>query len=102
MGKRRGGFNPICFLKGVRGGYFGFWFHDGVGSPRFFMVFSLPALVGLVSLFLKGEIEREMGRENNRGGFFAFFLRSISSCIGLYSLESGGLVADPQQNVPNV
>ena len=32
------------------------------------MVFSLPALVGLVSLFLKGEIEREMGRENNRGG----------------------------------
>ena len=46
----RGGFNPICFLKGVRGGYFGFWFHDGVGSPRFFMVFSLPALVVLVSL----------------------------------------------------
>ena len=38
------------------------------------MVFSLPALVGLVSLFLKGEIEREMGRENNKGGGFCFLL----------------------------
>ena len=40
--------------------------------------FFSPALVGLVSLFLKGEIEREMGRENNRGGVLAFFLRSFS------------------------
>ena len=68
-----GGFNPICFLKGVRGGYFGFWFHDGVGSPRFYIVFL--SGIGWSRIFvLKGEIEREMGRENNRGGGFRFLL----------------------------
>ena len=50
--------------------FYGF-FSSGIGCSRIFV--------------LKGEIEREMGRGNNRGGvFFAFFLRSVSSCIGLY------------------
>ena len=63
---------------------FGFWFYDGVGSPQFYGFFS--SGIGWSRIFvLKGEIERDMGRENNRGGF-AFFLRSVSSCVGLYSL----------------
>ena len=59
------------FPKMGRGGCscFGFWFHDGVGSPRFFMVFSSGIGCSRIFVFLKGEIEREMGRENNRGGF---------------------------------
>ena len=62
---------------------FGFCFTTVWGLHNF-MVFSPPALVGLVSLFLKGEIERDMGRERDRGGVFAFFLRSVSSRVGLY------------------
>ena len=46
----------------------GFGFTTVWGLHDFLWCF-LPALVVLVSLFLKGEIEREMGRENNRGGF---------------------------------
>jgi len=46
-----------------------FWFRDGVGSPRFLMVF-FSSGIGFSRIFdLKGEIEREMGRENNREGF---------------------------------
>ena len=89
MGRGGGVFSLICFLRGVRGGYFRFLFYDGVGSPQFYGFFS--SGIGWSRIFvLKGEIERDMGRERDRGGVFAFFLRSVSSCVGLYSLGSGG------------
>ena len=50
------------------------------------MVFSLPALAGLVSLFVGGNRKRKW-EERIIGGGFAFFLRSVSSCVGLYSLK---------------
>ena len=82
---RGGGFSPICFLKGVRGGYFRFLVLRRCGVSTIFYGF-FSSGIGWSRIFvLKGEIERDMGRENNRGGF-AFFLRSVSSCVGLYSL----------------
>ena len=68
---------------------FGFCFTTVWGLHNFYGFFS--SGIGWSRIFvLKGEIERDMGRERDRGGVFAFFLRSVSSCVGLYSLGSGG------------
>ena len=47
------------------------------------MIFSLPTLVVLVSLYFVGGIEGENGKRERKGGV-AFFLRSVFSCVGLY------------------